>query len=54
MVNILRAILLFSSFLSFCPLARAQTVVTSSFDLRPSGSRSQQVVGLGDTKSQVI
>jgi hypothetical protein len=54
MLNPLRTILLISSLLGFCPLVRAQTVVTSAFDLRPSGSRSAQVVGLGDSKNRVI
>lgn len=54
MLNPLRTALLISSLSSFSFLARAQTVVTSAFDLRPSGSRSQQAVGLGDSKSRVI
>ena len=54
MPSLLRITLLISSLLSSSLLARAQTVVTSAFDLRPSGSRSQQAVGLGDSKSRVI
>ncbi|RZL09051.1 MAG: hypothetical protein EOO62_14450 [Hymenobacter sp.] len=54
MPSTLRNALLISCLLSISLLARAQTVVTSAFDLRPSGSHSPQVVGLGDSKSRVM
>lgn len=54
MKALLRSIVLSSALLSSALATRAQAVVTSVFGLRPSTSSSQQVVGLGDSKSQVI
>lgn len=54
MTNQMRSFFLAGTLLVVTLAAQAQNVVSSNFGLRPSGSSSQRVVSLGDSKSRVI